>query len=183
MTIEEMQMKNFLQQLYQISGGDISAEASMYDIGAALGLDKMEAGAVAEDLIIDGFAELKNLAGGISITTEGLKALDIVVPDSGDDQPPKGVVLGENEVLDPEVREAVEQLLGEIKSAASGSENGYETMEEIVIDIKTLEIQFLSNRPKTAITREILSSLAKLLAKQENTASVVGKIRRMIGDV
>lgn len=57
MSSEDVQMNNYLQQLYQMSGGDVSAEVSMYEIGAALGLDKSEAGSVAEDLIIDGYAE------------------------------------------------------------------------------------------------------------------------------
>ena len=94
-----MQMNNFLQQLYQMSSGDVTAEVSMYDVGASLGLDKSDAGAVAEDLIIDGYAELKNLTGGISITTEGLRMLEVDTAGKTDEQSDGSFVLGNAEVL------------------------------------------------------------------------------------
>ena len=67
MTIANTQMKSFLRQLYQMSDGDTDTAVSMYDIGAILGLEKSAAGTIAEDLIIDGYAELKTLSGGITM--------------------------------------------------------------------------------------------------------------------
>ena len=72
MGLENGQMKQYLLELYEQSQGESQSESSMYEIGAALGLEKSEAGALAEDLIIEGYAELKNLAGGITITAEGI---------------------------------------------------------------------------------------------------------------
>ncbi len=43
----------------------------------------------------------------------------------------------------------------------------YENTEEIIIDIKTIEIQMLSPNPKTEIIREALRSLQKSLAGPE----------------
>jgi len=179
MSIENMQAKNFLSQLYQMSGGEISAEVSMYVIGDALGLDKSESGSMAEDLIIDGFAELKTLAGGISITAQGLQALDIAPADNG--QAAGSVTLGDKTIVGADVIQAVETLLLEIKSAVSSPDMAYEALEEIVIDIKTLETQLLSPRPKSRIVREILSSLSTLLAAQQGSEKLVESVQRMTG--
>ncbi len=179
MTMEGAQSKSFLQHLYQLTGGDTSAEVSMYDIGDALGLDRSESGALAEDLIIDGLAELKNLAGGISITAEGLQTLDISTAEKS-----RGaglIELGHKEIVEPDVAQAVEEMVDEVRTAVSSVIKEYGAVEEIVIDIKTLDIQLRSPRPKTSIIREILSSLASVLARQEGSEKLAATIRRMIG--
>lgn len=180
MSIEDMQMNNFLQQLYQMSSGDVTAEVSMYDVGASLGLDKSDAGAVAEDLIIDGYAELKNLTGGISITTEGLRMLEVDTAGKTDEQSDGNFVMGNAEVLAPEMIKAVEQVVKDIKKAAAGGDFSYNQVEDIVIDIKTLETQLLSSRPKSAVIREILLSVAGLLVDNESSASLGNQIRKAL---
>ena len=182
MSFDEMQLKNFLEQLYQMSGGDVEAQVSMYDVGAALGLDRAEAGAIAEDLIIDGYGELKNLGGGISITKEGLRLLDVDTGETTDGQGESSFLLGEAEVLAADTVEEVEKLVAEIRKAVIENKLDYHGVEELVIDIKTLETQLLSNRPKTAIIREILRSAANQLQEKEPGGAVVNKIRRIIAE-
>ncbi len=180
MDIQDGQTKRFLEQLYQMSSGDAAAEVSMYDIGDILGLDKSEAGAMAEDLIIEGFAELKSLAGAISITAEGLRALDRA-PAGADDEPSsREMILGKNEVLDAGATAAVEALIEQVQSAISAGRQDYDDLEEMVIDIKTLKTQLLSTRPKTAVVRPLLSSLSRLLQGLPESAQLAGRIRRMI---
>ena len=77
------QSRDYLYELYTISEGDTNSEVSMYDVGAALGLEKADAGTIAEELMVEGWVELKTLAGGISITAEGLKALNVKDPSAG----------------------------------------------------------------------------------------------------
>jgi len=182
MSIEDVQLNNYLQQLYQMSGGDVSAEVSMYEVGTVLGLDKSEAASVAEDLIIDGYAELKNLTGGISITTAGLRLLEVEITDGSDTSSEAKFTLGEGEVLAREGCTVVEHLVGEIKKAAVEGGFNYSQAEELVIDIKTLETQLLSNRPKKAIVKEILLSLANQLLADEQGASLAEQIRQGIGE-
>jgi hypothetical protein len=178
MTLEDVQLNSFLQQLYQAAGGETGAEVSMYAIGDALGLDRSEAGSMAEDLIIDGLAELKNLAGGISITAEGLQALDIATADSSRES---GFgALGNKEIVESDAARAVEAAVTEIRTAVSSAGMEYGATEEIIIDIKTLETQLMSPRPKTKIIREVLWSLASVLAVQEGNEKLADSIRRMI---
>jgi hypothetical protein len=181
MCFDEAQIQNYLQQLCEMSDGDVSREVSMYEVGGAIGLERPEAGALAEELIIDGYAELKNLTGGISITTAGLRLLNL---DTGG--PGKGLgegqfVLGEAEVPIAEIVEAVQDLIEEIKTAVAEGSFAYSRVEELVIDIKTLETQLLSSRPKTNIVRAVLRSLAKSLEGKPETERLRGAITRMTG--
>ena len=109
MSIEEQETLNFLTELYNSTAGDTSRQVSMYDIGAVLGLEKSSAGAVAEELIVDGYAELVTLSGGISITLNGLKELNI----APEEAPETSVhTLGAEKILGEDGVKAVEDLLG-----------------------------------------------------------------------
>ena len=181
MSFDEAMMQNYLEQLCQMSGGDVSKEVSMYEIGVAMGLDRPESGALAEELIIDGYAELKNLSGGISITTAGLRLLNLDTGSQGVEQGEGQLVLGDSEVLTPEGVEAVEGLAEEIGRVVGESSFSFAQVEELVIDLKTLKIQLLSSRPKTAVVREILRSLIKPLEGKEESERLSGAIIKMIG--
>ena len=61
----------YLAELYRQTEGDTEAKVSMLDVGSAIGFEEAEARATAENLMIEGLAELKSLSGGIGITTQG----------------------------------------------------------------------------------------------------------------
>ena len=155
------QSRDYLHELYTISEGDTNSEVSMYDVGAALGLEKADAGTIAEELMVEGWVELKTLAGGISITTEGLKALNVKDVSEGSNS--SIIKLGDDIVISDQARSAVADIVAEVKNTLTGSPADYLQIEEIIIDIKTLEIQMLSPKPKTSVLREVLRSLATSL--------------------
>lgn len=159
MGFQEHEVRGFLTELYNITGGDITQQVSMYDVGTILGFDKSSAGALAEELIVDGYVELVTLSGGISITEGGLKELNIT-PDTSTNY----CRLGDDKVLDEEPKKAVEEMLGRIRQAFSDCSASYDSIEEVVIDVKTIEVQLLSKRPKTAVIRELLISVAEVMA-------------------
>ncbi len=162
MATEENKGKEYLDQLYRLTGGDIQAQVSMYEIGAAIGLEKSAAGSLAEELMVQGQAELRTLAGGISITVDGLSALGIAVatPQSAK----SGFQLGQGPVADDNDRGTMQQIAEEIKKSITGLHLEYNLLEEIVLDLKTIEVQLLSPKPKIAVLREILRSLHAALA-------------------
>ena len=178
--MDDVQMKSFLQQLYQMSGGDITSDVSMYVIGEHLGLDKTQAGTVAEDLIIDGFAELKTLAGGITITTKGLEELGKGTGSDDEEISFSVHVLGSGEVLGEDDQQAVVMMLDEIKQVLFGTLQKYGELEELVIDIKTIETQLLSPRPKTSVVKAVLASIAQQF-QQHGDQLLLGQIRAMVG--
>jgi hypothetical protein len=152
----------YLNQLYTMTQGDPGVQVSMYDIGAALGVEKSEAGALAESLIIQDLAELKTLSGGIAITGNGLETLGRSLPVNLPDQ---ALTLGRDPVLDPEKKALVAGLVSEIKTVLETEKNAYDWLEEVVMDIKTMEVQLLSPKPKTGIVKEIFTSLHRNLKK------------------
>jgi hypothetical protein len=148
----------FLEELFRRTNGAPQTTVSMFEVGAVLGLEKGAAGKLAEEVIASGWAEVKTLSGGIGITADGIAAAQAAggVPagaattEGGLD---KGPVLGQPGRL------LVEKLLTAIKIGLSGSQTDYARLEELVIDIKTIEVQLLSPRPKTALLRAALASL------------------------
>lgn len=157
MDIDDVLSKGFLEELYRQTGGDAESQVSMYDVGAVIGLEKNEAGSLAEQLIVQGQVELKTLAGGVSITSEGLAVLGLSVPDSH--SPENAFQLGNGPVADDTDRDTVQRIIEKIKKELSELSLEYDLLEEIIIDLKTIEVYMLSPRPKVAVFLEIFRSL------------------------
>lgn len=155
MTNLSPEAKAFLFELYACTGTDLNAQVSMYDVGQTLGMEKNDAASMAESLYIEGLAELKTLSGGIGITREGLSALDI----KSETAPDTSLSLGTAMILDEQGRACLDLILPEIKIMAAQTRLEYPVMEEILMDIKTMEVQMLSPKPKTAVIREVLKSI------------------------
>jgi hypothetical protein len=168
------QEKSYLEELCRMTGGDPTVQASMHDVGAAIGLDREAAGRLAEELIAQGYLEIRTLSGGIGITQLGIESgkAGAETTDSADRR------LGGATILDEKDRTAVEAALEAIKNAVGKSDVPYPQMETVVVDIKTIEIQMLSPQPKTAVVREVFLSLQQTLAAMNMTdqASAIEKM-------
>jgi hypothetical protein len=170
----------FLLALYSVTGGDTAVKTSMHEVGATIGLDKAESGKMAENLIGMGWVEVKTLSGGIGITAEGIEAAL-----NAGAEPPKGsgsggaqvAALGAGPLLDAGDRRIVETLLAQAKQGLAKLSADYAVLEEMVIDIKTAEVQLLSPRAKTAVVRAVLRALQAGLAKSgdRKTAECIGQ--------
>ena len=167
----------FLEQLYASSEGDTAQQVSMYDVGSLLGLDKQEAGSIAEDLIVEGLAELVTLSGGIVITPSGLKRLNISV-DSSDG---KNYRLSSERCLTDADQDALNELFAALRMNSGGTSLSFEQIETVVLDLKTAEVQMLSPEPKTRILREILRSLEESVA-EGGSVEMAGRIKGLLGD-
>jgi hypothetical protein len=176
MDINDLNLKSYLEELYRQTAGNTEAQVSMYDLGAAIGLDKAEAGSVAEQLMVQGQVELRTLAGGISITPEGLAFLGFAVATAASAE--SDFSLGKGPVADDNDRRTIDRLTEEIKEALSGLSVEYDLLEEIIFDLKTIEVQMLSPKPKIAVVREIMRSLHNALA-----AADAGKIADLLKTV
>lgn len=129
---------------------------------------------MAEALFIEGYAELKILSGGIGITRQGLAALDMKIDYQGDES----LQLGRGPVMEDPGKASLENILGEIKAFMEGGKTPYVQLEEMVMDIKTIEIQMLSPHPKTGAIREILRSIAQCLVAGDE--DLKGKLDALI---
>jgi len=176
MDASDSQAERYLNELYQRTAGNAGAQVSMFEIGAAVGLEKEEARKLAEDLIADGLVEIKTLSGGIGITAEGIN----MAQPAGGSKVGASLELGDGPLLEEKGRQALESILNEIKNSLASSRAPYASLEEMVLDIKTIDIQLLSPRPKIAIIKEILRSLKNGL-DTSGASTLALKMEKMIG--
>ena len=182
MTISELDEsgRQFLIQLFEQTGGDPSAQVSMYDVGEEFGLDRDTSSRVAETLIGLQLVEIRTLSGGIGISTEGVSEVSRLtggVP-SADGSPGR---LTDQPVMDSISCQGVEQAAGELKSQAGNLGLDFDGLSELMADLKTIDAQLGSSRPKTAIIRECLGSIKEVLEGAGSGESLL-KVRGLLGE-
>jgi len=162
MTAATQEEIRFMLELYNMTDGSLEAQISMYDIGATLGFDKATITSMSQDLMIEDLVELKTLSGGIGITRKAMQLLQNEGLISGSTA--QSIHLSAGPVINEQDREQIDALLTEIKSETATARAEYPLVEELVIDIKTLETQLLSPRPKTYVFRAVFLSLIQALS-------------------
>ena len=154
--------RNFLIKLYELTQGNPSSQVSMYDVGEAIGLERDAALKTSEVLFGFGLAEIKTLAGGIGIAEDGLSEVmenDAYKKIAGAD----AFRLGDAPLIDDAGQKSVEQVVSVIKTKAGSLGLDYDTLEELLADLKTIDVQLTSSRPKTKIIRECFQSILDVL--------------------
>jgi hypothetical protein len=155
--------RQYLTRLFEQTGGQTSRQVSMYDVGAGLGWEREAASQAAQDLMAAGLVEIRSLSGGIALSTAGAQALTAAMaPESPAQARPR---LGTGRILDPTACQAVEQLCNGIKAQAGALGLDFDSLAELVADLKTVNDQLGSPRPKTAIVRESLGSIEGVLKR------------------
>ncbi len=181
MTISELDEtgQQFLIQLFGQTGGDSSLQVSMYDIGEELGLDRDTSSRVAETLIGLQLVEIRTLSGGIGISTEGASEVSRL---TGGVSPAGGSPgkLTDQPVMDSISTRGVEQAAGELKSQAGNLGLDFNGLSELMADLKTIDAQLGSSRPKTGIIRECLRSIKEVLKDLTDSKSLV-QVRALLG--
>jgi hypothetical protein len=151
--------QQFLIQLFEQTKGDVSIQVSMYDIGELLGMDRDTASSVAQELMGRQLAEIRSLSGGIGIRADGsARARDLLGP-SASGNSAQDTNLGNEPLLNSGRQQAVSQVVSELKNQTGSFGLDFDTLSELMADLKTMEAQLDSSRPKTAIIRECLRSI------------------------
>ena len=74
--------------------------------------------------------------------------------------------LGNEEVMGESVQRAVTELTGGLKCESGRLGLDFDPLSELVADLKTIDTQLMSPRPKTGIIRECLHSIRGLLGEK-----------------
>ena len=181
MTLDEMDepARQFLKRLFDQTGGQTSRQISMYAIGAELGWEREAASQTAQSLMATGLVDIRTLSGGIGLSTEGAAVVQATLRSAnGGPAVPR---LANSRVMDKAACQAVERVCDAIKGQAGSLGLDFDTLAELMADLKTIADQLGSPRPKTAIVRESLRSLEGVLkgfAGNRNLAD----LRTLIGD-
>ena len=169
---------DFLLRVFEAAGGDTGVQVDMYAVGEAAGLDRTASRKLAENLIGWELVEIRTLAGGISLATDGVEFLREAGMAGG------GVLaeapLGTAPVLGEGDRQRVETLLADLKARAGERSWHFAALDEFMADIKTMEAQLASPRPKNDVMRGCLQSIADNLA-QCGSRENLERVRRLLG--
>jgi hypothetical protein len=170
--------RQFMLRLFEQIRGDSSVQVSMYDIGGLLGLERDAASKVAESLMGLQLVEIRTLSGGIGISATGLEMVQNLIgpmaPDAG-----ASIKLGDERLLSSAARQAVEQIVAEVKDQTGTLGLDFDTLTELMADLKTIDAQLGSSRPKTAIVRECVRSMAAT-AKNSAGSALYGRLKAML---
>jgi hypothetical protein len=157
--------REFLLEIYTQANGDANKQVSMYTVGAKLGLDKSAASKRAQDLIGLGFIDVRTLSGGVALTDNGIEAaLAFGATDSSAPDAPR---LGVDPVVSEAICAEIETMVGGIKSCIGDLGLEFVQLEEMMADLKTVDAQLASPRPKNEIMRICLKGLAGMLQGSE----------------
>jgi len=170
----------FLVELYLQTQGDPSVTVSWFDIGETLGLDRKASTQTAENLFGTGLAEIKTLNGGMGITADGVteaQELGASVTSDGDPE----IVLGNTPVLNENACQAVERNDSDLKSQIGEKRLDFDSLAELMADLKSIDAQMSSPNSKTAIIRECFRSIMGVLQKTGDTKTLI-PIKTLLGD-
>jgi hypothetical protein len=172
--------QQFLVRLYEQTHGDPAVKVSMYDIGSALGLDRDAASRVAQDLIGSELIEIRTLGGGISISTDGLAQVQNLFEgqEAADSLPAS---LPDDAVMNEAASRSVENISNLLKAQVGQLGLDYDGLTELTADLKSMDAQLASSRPKTAVVRECLRSIRNNLQRMGENQHL-SSIRRLLGE-
>lgn len=170
--------QQFLITLFEQTNGDATVQVSMYDVGELLGMDRDTASAVAQELMGRQLAEIRTLSGGIGISANGSAMIqEILGPmTSGDSE---SANLGDGPLLTAGGQHSVDQIITELKSVAGSIGLDFDSLSELMADLKTIEAQLESPKPKTEIIRACLQSILDVV-KPSQDKQITDRIQRLV---
>jgi len=171
--------QRFLIELFNQTKGNPSAKVSMFDVGTKVGMDKQLSSRTAEVIIAWELAEIRTLSGSIGITEAGVE--EVRKSGAAGSEFSGGLRLKETPVIDDTGCKIIEQFLIPLKSQIGSMGFNFEDMTEIVADLKTIDAQLTSSKPKTAIIREVFRSVRENL-KRVKAAKIINQINGMLGE-
>ena len=172
--------QQYLIQLFQQTGGDTAAQVSMYDVGEAMGMDHDTSARLAESLIGLQLAEIRTLSGGIGISAEGAAEVNTLMGGGAPAGESPGR-LSDDPIMDEQNCRAVEHVAGALKNQAGSLGLDFDGLTELMADLKTIDAQLGSSRPKTVIVRECLLSIKAVIEGVGNNDSLT-TIKMLLGE-
>ena len=172
--------QQFLVKLFEQTKGDVAIQVSMYDIGELLGMEREAASTVAQELMGRQLAEIRTLSGGIGISADGSARIQALMGPMASDNS-EFTKLGDEPVLNSGGQQAVDQVVSELKNQTGSLGLDFDTLSELMADLKTMEAQLDSSRPKTAIIRECLRSVLGVVEKTQSRP-IIDRLRKLVAE-
>ncbi len=168
----------FLMELFEKIEGMTAGSTSMYEIGSSIGLEREDARQIAENLMSEGLIEIRTLSGGIAMTEDGIEAARELGAGKGGDTRSR---LPDGPVLDGPGREAVEALSAFLKVHTGELQLAFDPLAELMADLRTIDAQLASPRPKTAVIRACFESIRGVL-EATRAGEELARVNQLLGN-
>jgi len=183
-TIEEKRKQRFqfLKRLYELSGGDKFKSFEMFEIGKELGFDKKLTANIAQYLEGEMLIEYIAFGGIIAITHNGIVEVEEALsnPDEPTEHFPALNIISVGQMVNSQIQQAspqsiqlitidqskineIKQFLSELKKSIDQLGLIKEQVTELQSEIKTIEAQITSSKPKSIILTESLKTIRNIL--------------------
>jgi hypothetical protein len=202
--IQQLDKKGFrfLHTLYRMTQGSQREIVDVWGLGKDLGLSEDDTCRVADCLNREGLLQYQAMGGGISITHDGVSAVERAMsePDVPTRNfPPVRAILVDR-MIESQVRQEAPQsgptvrrvgpeldalvgLVSDLRSGLPEMQMTDQTRAEAEADLKSLEAQLGSPHPKVGIIRECLDSLRAIIGDAANNtieSVLLRKISRLM---
>ncbi|WP_156915994.1 hypothetical protein [Desulfatirhabdium butyrativorans] len=148
-------LDTFFSALIEKTKASTDHQVSMTEVGGTIGLDKAASSRAVEELIGLGLVDIRTLSGAVGLTEAGKKlAQERLTPAES------YVGIGQGDIVGEAAKEGVGKLLSGIKNCIGTLNLDFDRMNQVVVDLRTLEIQMSAPHPWTAIVRECLKAIA-----------------------
>lgn len=191
-TIDELRKMRFqfLNLLYEKTGGDKFNRVFMNDIGGELGYEQNITQTIVQYLVGESLVEHTSMGGGIAITHYGVKEVEEAIshPEKATEYFPPVNIINIHHMEGSQIQQGtissnqtgtfnltngaeINDFLEILKQKISELVLDKEDESEIQSDISTLESQVASSRPKSSIIKESLLSIQRIL--EGSTSAVI----------
>ena len=183
----------FLNRLYELSGGDELEHVNMFKIGEELGFDKNSTRIIVQYLEAEGLIETKSMAGEIGILHKGVLEVEEALSNPNVPSnyfPPVNTlnIISVGQMTNSQIQQAnseatqistiTESKYEELKQVIQVLKESIEKLElppqdksDIRALIQKIDTQMSSSRPKSVIISESLKSLSSIKRILEGVAS------------
>lgn len=184
MDIEDIQKKRFqfIQKLYELSGGDELNWYNMWDIGKQLGFDRDMTDAIGQYLSSEGLIEFHTFGPTIGITHRGVKVVEnaLTNPNKPTDYFPPVNIISAGDIVNSQIQlgspgaqqsvgsepldyEKLEVVLKLIEARLNELELSSQQKSDIDAHVETIRAQMGVSKPKISVIRECLTSIRHTL--------------------
>ena len=172
----------FLNLLYEKSGGDKYSHQNMHEIGNELGFNSDLTNTVTQYLEGEMLIEHTTIGGGIGITHHGVKEVESALanPERPTHYFPPVNIININNMVGSQISQGtiastqtgsfqiqniadIDEFTKKLKKHLPSIPLDAEDKKEIEADIATVETQTQSGRPKSVILKESLTSIQRIL--------------------
>lgn len=167
-------LEAFFSALIQKTKASTVHQVSMSEVGGSIGLDKAASSRAVEELIGLGLVDIRTLSGAVGLTEAGKQlAQERLAPAEPD------IGIGQGDVVGEAAKEGVGKLLSEIRNGVGTLNLDFDRMNQVVVDVRTLETQMSAPHPWTAIVRECLKAISADIGDRLKP-ELAGRLKRLL---